>query len=94
MRQSAGRIFDVVSVHPWDGVPVELWFDRRTHLLGRIVDRTGPQAATELSDYRRVGPVLVAFHIKASGGQGLQVDSVVFAPADRALFSLPRPASP
>jgi hypothetical protein len=96
VRQAHGQAFDVVRVQPWDGAPRELWFDRRTHLLGRIVDRSGPQAVTtELSDYRRVGPVRVAFHVVVQGpGPGVaedrRLDSVVFSSPDRALFSLPR----
>ena len=45
------------------------------------------------SDYRRVGPVTVAFRVLIDGPGGSKdrrIDSVVFAPADRALFSLPR----
>jgi hypothetical protein len=97
VKASGGRSFDVLNVQPWGGTPRELWFDRSSHLLARIVDRTGPQAITiELSDYRRVGPVKVAFHTVVRGpGLGdvkdRQLDSVVFAPADRSLFSLPRP---
>jgi hypothetical protein len=97
VKTSGGRSFDVLNVQPWGGTPRELWFDRSSHLLARIVDRTGPQAVTlELSDYRRVGPVKVAFHSVVRGpGAGdvkdRQLDSVVFTPADRSLFSLPRP---
>ena len=101
MRQTRGHTFDVLNVHPWDASPRELWFDRRTHLLGRIVDRSGPQPiTTELSDYRRVGPIQVAFHVTVQGAPGAvgahdrQLDSVVFAPAERDLFSLPRPPEP
>jgi hypothetical protein len=96
-KTAGGRTYDVLNVQPWGGASRELWFDRATHLLTRIVDRTGPQAVTtELSDYRRVGPVKIAFHTVVRGpGAGevidRQLDSVVFAPADRSLFSLPRP---
>jgi hypothetical protein len=94
VRQAEGRSFDVVLVKPWGGNARELWFDRRTHLLARMVDRSGPRPVTQtFSDYRRVGPVTVAFHIvtDAPGGpRDRRLDSIVFAPADRALFSLPR----
>ncbi len=96
-RTSGGRAYDVLNVQPWGGAPRELWFDQRTHLLTRIVDRTGPQPVTaELSDYRQVGPVKIAFHTVIRGPgpamvQDRQLDSVVFTPADRSLFSLPRP---
>jgi hypothetical protein len=100
VRQAMGRIFDVVSVQPFDGKPRELWFDRNSHLLARIVDRSGPQAVTtEFSDYRRVGPIKVAFHVTVRGPgpqavEDRQVDAVVFAPPDRAIFSLPRTGAP
>jgi hypothetical protein len=96
VRQAEGRSFDVVLVKPWGGNARELWFDRRTHLLARMVDRSGPKPVTQtFSDYRRVGPVVVAFHIVADapgGPEDRRLDSIVFAPADRALFSLPRTA--
>lgn len=97
VKTLGGHAFDVLNVQPWGGTPRELWFDHRTHLLARIVDRTGPQPViTELSDYRRVGPVTIAFHrrIRGPGPAAIddrQLDSVIFTPADRALFSLPRP---
>jgi hypothetical protein len=99
VRQVGDRAFDVLNIRPWGGSPRELWFDRRTHLLSRIVDRTGPRPVTvELSDYRRVGPVLVAFRHTiddgAPGGPGTrQMESLAFTPADRGIFSLPRPTA-
>ena len=101
VRRSGGRVYDVVQVEPWGGTPRELWFDRASHLLARMVDRAGPQAQTaELSDYRKVGPVKIAFRTMLKGPDGAvrvrQLDAVSFAPPDRALFSLPRtaPATP
>jgi hypothetical protein len=97
VKSNGGRSYEVLNVQPWGGAPRELWFDQRTHLLSRIVDRTGSQTVTtELSDYRQVGPVKIAFHTVIRGpspgmAQDRQLDSVVFAPADRSLFSLPRP---
>jgi hypothetical protein len=94
VRVSQGRSFDVVAVKPYGGDARELWFDRRTHLLARMVDRTGPRPVTlEVSDYRRVGPVMVAFQTIVDSGNGRvlrRLDSVVFGPIDRGLFSLPR----
>ena len=42
-RVSQGQPFDVVRVTPWGGVARELWFDRRTHRLARMIDRCGAQ---------------------------------------------------
>lgn len=95
VRTGGGRSFDVVRVHPEYGEPRELWFDRRTDLLGRIVDGRAQQPRTlEVSDYRRVGRVMLPFHVTTTGG-GLaqplerQLEKVEIVTPDRALFSLP-----
>lgn len=101
VHQLGGRSYDVLRVQPGGGEPRELWFDRKSHLLRRIVDRTGPQTgALQVSDYRKVGPVLIAFRIAPEGGAkgGGETDPlvrerehVVFAPTEREHFSLNRP---
>lgn len=94
VRRLGTRSFEVLVVRPWGGNPRELWFDARTHLLGRIVDRTGRRAVVEeLSDYRKVGPVRIAFRTTIKGGDERRIENVVFTPADRDLFSLPRPVA-
>lgn len=94
VKSFKGRPYDVVRVKPWAGFPRELWFDRSTHLLGRMVDHAGPKPfTTEFSDYRRVGPVRIAFHLTSDTGETRQIESIDFRPADRALFSLPRPTA-
>jgi opacity protein-like surface antigen len=92
VRSFKGRSFDVVRVKPWGGTPRELWFDGTTHLLARMVDRSGGKPATiAFSDYRKVGPVRVAFRITDEmTGQVRELDAVDFATADRTRFSLPR----
>lgn len=96
-RESGGKTFEVLRIQPAGGAPRELWFDRRTGLLGLIVDETGPQrVTTELSDYRRVGPVLIPFKHVTTGGdltrpRERRLARVDLAPADRNLFSLPPP---
>lgn len=101
VRQHGGRAYDVLRVQPGGGEPRELWFDRKSHLLRRIVDRTGPRAeALQVSDYRKVGPVLIAFKIAPEGARhgGTAADDlvrqrehIVFAPTARERFSLNRP---
>lgn len=95
VRTLHGRSYEVVRVAPWNGEPRELWFDARSHLLARIVDRGG-RHALQVSDYRRVGPVLAAFRFTpepgtAAGPLARQVESLAFTPADRDSFSLNRP---
>jgi hypothetical protein len=90
VRQAGGRAFDVVEAKPWSGAARQLWFDRATHLLARMVETGGP--TFEFSDYRKVGPVRVAFRIETAGDpvRTRQIDTLTFVPADRAMFSLPR----
>lgn len=96
VRRFHGRGYDVVMVKPWAAEPRELWFDTRTHLLVRMVDRSGPKpTAVHFADYRKVGPVRVAFRVWTEGPSGVpvavrQVESLSFPPVDRNLFSLPR----
>jgi hypothetical protein len=92
VRRLGGKSFEVVEVRPWNGEARELWFDRKTGLLAR---ETAHGETTEFSDYRKVGPVKVAFRAVtedgAPGGRRERVLAEVdFRPADRTLFSLPR----
>lgn len=96
-RRQDGRTFDVVRVEPAGGEPRELWFDRRTGLLGMMVDETGPrQGRTEFGDWKRVGGVMIPFSARTYGGgrgvtEDLVITAVTFEAPDRDLFSLPRP---
>jgi hypothetical protein len=100
VRQAQGKSFDVVRIQPAGGEPRELWFDRRTGLLGLIVDETGPrQGRTELSDYRKVGRISAAHKVVHYGGARerpleLTVEVMEFPAADRVLFSLPPEPAP
>ncbi|MET0273817.1 MAG: hypothetical protein ABW360_12590 [Phenylobacterium sp.] len=97
VRQAGGRGFDVLRVRPAGGEPRELWFDRRTHLLARIVDRTGSRpVTTELSDYRRVGALLLPFRATNDRGGRLehrQAEAITLATPDRNLFSWAPPGA-
>lgn len=96
-RQTGGRTFDVVRVRPTGGLSRDLWFDRRTHLLARIVDRSGARpVVTELSDYRRAGPVMAPHRMVVDADdpalrREIVLQRVTVEAADRARFSLPRP---
>jgi hypothetical protein len=98
-RQALGRTFDVVRLQPYGGDPWDLWFDRATGLLGRMVNATGARPVTiEFSDYRQAGPVKIAFRTTTYGGdltrpQERVLERIDFQPPDRNLFSLPRPAA-
>jgi hypothetical protein len=98
-RNLGGHSFEVVRVQPWGGEPRELWFDQKSGLLARVVDRTGRRpAAVRVSDYRKVGPVLIPFRLVAEAGERgtdplpREREALVFAPAARERFSLDRAA--
>ena len=101
VRQHQGRSYEVLRVQPAGGAPRDLWFDARSRLLGRMVEHDGQGRPTtyEISDYRRVGAVMIPFRVAMSGG-GLAaprervLSKVDFLPVDRAMFSLPPPAPP
>ncbi|HEX3699359.1 MAG TPA: hypothetical protein VHV27_01670 [Phenylobacterium sp.] len=99
VRNAGGHAFDVVRVKPWGGQARELWFDRRSHLLARTVARDGARAVVvELSDYRKVGPIRIAFRetpedAAFAPAEDRQLQGLDFRPADRARFSLPRPTA-
>lgn len=89
VRQHEGRTFDVIAVRAATAAPRELWFDRKTRHLGRMIDRNGvKQTVTEISDYRKVGPVTVPFKHVVDGVERI-AESIDFRVADRDLFSLP-----
>ncbi|MBS0333904.1 MAG: hypothetical protein JSS35_14140 [Proteobacteria bacterium] len=95
VKRANGKSFDVVLVEPWHAAPRELWFDRSTGLLGRMIEPgAGKSVTVELSDYRKAGPLKVAFRFVSDDGPGgaakvRQIRTLDFAPADRAMFSLP-----
>jgi hypothetical protein len=99
VRPSGGRPYDVVRIQPAGGDARELWFDRATGRLGRIVE-TGPQPRiVEFSDYRRVGRLTLPFQV-TTYGQGRakpderRLERIEVTSPDRAMFSLPRPPGP
>lgn len=87
--------FDVVEVTPRGGGPMELWFDRRSHFLVRVVDtRATPPMTVTASDYRRIDNMAVAFALDVSGPDGKVVDrgrlkSISCGPIDEKLFDPP-----
>ncbi len=98
LKSDKGRSYDVLSVlPPQSKLPIELWFDRATHLLARDVVVDGPQVSTTtLSDYRNVGGAMFPYAVHSETSDGNSSDSkvtrVALDPPD-AGDHLQRPAS-
>ena len=95
-RSHDGTDYDVLRVTPANADSVELWVNRQTHRLGRIV---APGEAAELSDYRDVEGLCTA----TTGRQGdgdpahtvvLHVETVTLGALPTALFEAPPSAPP
>lgn len=90
-----GSDFDIVQVAPTGGLPMELWIDRKTHLVTRMVDRSGPKTAVAvMSDFRLVGGVLTPFVVAESDGDQahtleLHISALDFGPIDPSRFAPP-----
>ncbi len=83
-RTDHGVSYDVVRVYPKGMDSIDVWVDRRSHRIFRLVHG---QNHTDLSDYRQVGTVTVPF-IAGDDDYTLQADSIVFEPAGSTSFSL------
>jgi len=71
---------------PGAASPVDAWFDRRTHLPMRYVQTIGPKTSTvDVSDYRPVRGLMVAYKTHVDDGQGNLTD----APVTQALADPP-----
>ena len=98
-QTAEGRQFDIVQVSPRGSDPFELWIERTSHRVLRIVDLTGVDKITSLfGDFRQVAGVTVPFKrvdtgAKAAGPeQSWQIASVEIDVAPPAgIFDPPRP---
>lgn len=95
-RSHEGIDYDVLQITPANADSVELWVNRQTHRVGRIV---APGETAELSDYREFEGLCTA----TTGRQGdgdpahtmvLHVENVVIRPIGAARFSPPPDAPP
>lgn len=66
-----GTAYDVLTVTPKEGSAFDAWFDAKTHLLSRIVEKQGPLAIIiTMSDYRRSDGVMLAHKIVSVAEDG------------------------
>ena len=86
LKSEKGVAFDVVTVIPEGLEPVDIWLDRNTHRIFRLVS-SGGRSHEDLSDYREVGGVLVPFNTAINGTTTAITDTVRFEPRDSVRFS-------
>jgi hypothetical protein len=79
MKTDAGRQYATLTVTPPHSlVPMQLWIDATTHLPARYVVTLGPIAfVSMLSDYRRVGGLMVPYRTHSEESTGNTFDSTV-----------------
>ena len=100
-RTEGDRAFDVVKVTPEGTRPIELWFDAKSHQLGRTVEKAALETiTTSLGDYRDVGGLAIAHTIDVSNGeaqydQHLRIVEIArLDQLDESAFHMPAPPPP
>lgn len=94
---AGGADFDIVQVTPQGGLPTEIWIDRKTHLVTRMIDRSGPRPSVAImSDFRSVDGIVTPFVVAESDGDPnhtleLHIRTLDFGPVDPARFAPPAP---
>ena len=96
-KSEGGQTFDVLAVTPKEGTEFDAWFDAKTHLVARIVEKQGPQTVTTtLADYAPTDGVALPHKIHISTGeakydQDMTVTKASFGPSPgQASFGAPK----
>ena len=71
-RSEKGKNYDVLSVTPpKSSLPIEVWFDRATHLPVRMVQTAGPMVTTTtLADFKPVDGLMIPYRVDTSTNTG------------------------
>lgn len=71
-KRDKGKSYDVLTVRPpKSALPIDLWFDRTTHLPARMVQSAGPMVTTTtVSDFRPVDGLMIPYHVDTSTSMG------------------------
>jgi hypothetical protein len=70
-KTEGGATYEVLTITPKGGKPFDAWFDAKTHLLAKTVEKQGSQTATiTMSDYRPVDGVMVPYKQVIDSGVG------------------------
>ncbi len=96
-KTDGGTAYEVLTVTPKDGKNFDAWFDEKTHLLARVIEKQGPQLSTTVySDYRALDGVELSYKQTINIGdakydQTIAMTSATFAPAqDVSAFAAPK----
>jgi hypothetical protein len=86
-KTDGGKSYDVLTVTPRGGTPLEAWFDPQTHLLYRTVEENGSQSITSTySDYAPVDGAMIAKRfVVDDGSHNLQTFTLTLAKFSEAL---------
>ena len=83
VRTLDGKTCDVLSVTPPGGKPFQAWFDARTHLLVRVIEKKGAlPIITTLSDYRDYDGVKLAVRAVSVAADGKNEQSQTLTQAE------------
>jgi hypothetical protein len=70
-KWAAGTDYDVLTIAPKGGKPFDVWFDAKTHLLARVIEKRGSDTAiVTMSDYRPVEGVMLPYKVVQDTGIG------------------------
>jgi hypothetical protein len=79
VKENDGKPCDVLTIKPRDADAFEVWFDRASNLVVRMVDLTGPQPQTSyFSDFRNLDGLLIPFQTRVSVGDA-KYDQKIFS---------------
>jgi hypothetical protein len=91
VKKLHGRACDVLSVTPKGGKPFEAWFDAKTHLLVRVVEKQGSVTyLSTMSDFRRVDGVMLPGKVVTVAADGKNEQTQTLTKAE---FLPPQPDS-
>jgi hypothetical protein len=83
-KSEAGKDYDVLTVTPpQSSLPIDVWFDRATHLPVRAEQTAGPVVTTmTMADFRPVHGVMIPYHVETSTSNGITTFTATSIEAD------------
>jgi membrane-associated protease RseP (regulator of RpoE activity) len=67
-KSEKGKSYDVLTVTPpKSSLPIDVWFDRATHLPGKVVQTAGPTVTTiTMADFKPVDRLMIPYRVDTS----------------------------